>query len=106
MTTPTDTRPELLTVIAHMKAAPGKEQDLRPALEALVEPASREKGFVDDDLHQSVSDAGTFYLDENRESEEDLDVHLSAPHLVEFAGRLGDLLDDDGLRIDRLRRTA
>ena len=94
MTAPTDTRPELLTVIAHMKAAPGKEQDQRAALEALVEPASREKGFVDDDLHQSVSAAGTFYLDENWESEEDLDVHLSAP------------LDDDGLRIDRLRRIA
>lgn len=106
MTTPTDTRPQLLTVIAHMKAAPGKEQDLRAALEALVEPTSRETGFVNYDLHQSVSDAGTFYLYENWESAEDLDEHLAAPHLVEFAGRLGDLLDDDGLRINRLRRIA
>jgi hypothetical protein len=34
VTTPTDHRPELVTVIAHMRAKPGKEQDLRDALEA------------------------------------------------------------------------
>lgn len=28
------------------------------------------------------------------------------PHLTRFAGMIGDLLDDDGLRIDRLRRIA
>ena len=34
VTTPTDHRPELVTVIAHMRAKLGKEQDLRDALEA------------------------------------------------------------------------
>lgn len=38
MPTPTDDRRDLLTVIAHMKAKPGKEEELRAALEALVEP--------------------------------------------------------------------
>ena len=40
MTTPTDTRRDLLTVIARMHAKPGKEQELREALQGrrLVPP--------------------------------------------------------------------
>lgn len=56
MTTPTDDRRDLLTVIAYMKAAPGKEEELRVELEALIEPTSQEDGFVNYDLHQSVED--------------------------------------------------
>jgi hypothetical protein len=52
MATPTDTNRELLTVIARMHAKPGKEQELRDALVALVEPTSKEKGYVNYDLHQ------------------------------------------------------
>ena len=44
MTTPTDARPDLVTVIAHMRAKPGKEQNLRNALEALIESTSQEEG--------------------------------------------------------------
>jgi hypothetical protein len=32
MSTPTDSRPELITVIAYMRAKAGKEQELRDAL--------------------------------------------------------------------------
>ncbi len=42
--TPTDDRRDLLTVIAHMRAKPGKEEELRSALQALVEPTTKEKG--------------------------------------------------------------
>jgi len=31
---------------------------------------------------------------------------LQAPHLVEFAGRLDELLDESGLVIERVRRIA
>ena len=106
MTTPTDDRPDLLTVIAHMKAAPGKEAELRSALEALVEPTSREDGYVNYDLHHAIDDSGSFYLYENWESGEQLDAHLAAPHLVDFAARLGDLVDGNGLTISRVRRIA
>ena len=41
VTTPTDHRPEVVTVIAHMRAKPGKEQDLRDALEARGSPGRR-----------------------------------------------------------------
>jgi quinol monooxygenase YgiN len=106
VTTPTDTRRDLLTVIARMHAKPGKEQELRTALEALIEPTSREKGYVNYDLHQGVEDPGWFFFYENWESAADLDAHLAAPHLVEFAGRLDEFLDESGLVIERVRRIA
>ena len=75
-------------------------------LEALIEPTTKEDGFVNYNLHHSTEDDGLFYLYENWESAEKLDAHLAAPHLVRFAGMLGDLLDENGLTIDRLKRIA
>ena len=108
MPTPTDDRPELLTVIATMRALPGKEQELRDALVALVEPTSREDGYVNYDLHQGVEDPALFCFYENWESGDALDAHLQTPHLTDFAGRLDELLDGgaDGLVIRRVKRIA
>ncbi len=106
MPTPTDDRRDLLTVIAYMRAAPGKRDELRAALEALVEPTSREKGYVNYDLHQSIADPDQFFFYENWESDADLDAHLDAPHLRDFAARIPELLDDSGLSVNRVRRIA
>ena len=106
MATPTDERRDLLTVIAYLRAAPGKEDDLRAALESLVEPTRREAGYVNYDLHEDVEHPGTFFFYENWESAAHLDAHLTAPHLTRFAGVMGDLLDENGLTITRLRRIA
>ena len=106
MPTPTDDRRDLLTVIAHMRAAPGKRDELRAALEALVEPTSREKGYVNYDLHQGIEDPDQFSFYENWESGADLDAHLDAPHLRDFAARIPELLDDSGPAVDRVRRIA
>jgi quinol monooxygenase YgiN len=106
MTTPTDDNRDLLTVIAFMKAAPGKEDELRAALEALIEPTSQEGGYVNYDLHQAEDDPGKFFFYENWESGAHLDAHLAAPHLVDFAEKMGGLLDEDGLTINRVKRIA
>ncbi len=106
MPTPTDDRRDLLTVIAHMRAAPGKRDELRAALEALVEPTSREKGYVNYDLHQGIEDPDRFFFYENWESDSDLDAHLDAPHLRDFAARIPELVDDSGLSVNRVRRIA
>jgi quinol monooxygenase YgiN len=47
----TDCNRELLTVIAFMRAARGKREELKAALAALIEPTKREDGYVDYDLH-------------------------------------------------------
>ena len=105
MPTPTDNRRDLLTVVASMRANPGKEQALREALEALVDPTVKEDGYVNYDLHQAVDDPAVFFFYENWESGEALDAHLATPHLVDFIGKMGDLLDGE-LKISRLRRIA
>jgi quinol monooxygenase YgiN len=104
--TPTDDRRDLLTVIAYMRAAPGKREELRSALEALIQPTSQEKGYVNYDLHQGVEDEDAFFFYENWESGGDLDAHLDAPHLREFAARIPELLDEKGLTVNRVRRIA
>lgn len=106
MPTPTDDRRDLLTVIAYMRAAPGKREELRAALEALVEPTRTERGYVTYDLHQGLEDPDRFFFYENWESGADLDAHLDAAHLREFAARIPDLLDEDGLTVNRVRRIA
>ncbi len=106
MPTPTDDRRDLLTVIAYMRAASGKRDELRQALEALIEPTSREKGYINYDLHQSIEDPDRFFFYENWESEADLDAHLAAPHLTQFASRIPELLDEQGLTLNRIRRIA
>jgi quinol monooxygenase YgiN len=105
MSTPTDSRPDLVTVIAHMRAKPGKEQDLRAALEALIEPTSKEPGYVNYDLHQGIEDSALFYLYENWESVDTHETHMHTPHLETFAGLVDDLIDG-GLTVVRLRRIA
>jgi len=105
MTTPTDERRDLLTVVATMRAQAGKEDALRDALISLVEPTTQEKGYVNYDLHQSIEDPAEFAFYENWESPEALDDHLAAPHLVDFVGKTPDLLDGP-LVVRRMRRLA
>ena len=106
MPTPTDDRRDLLTVIASMRAAPGKRDELRAALEKLIEPTSQEQGYVNYDLHQGIEDPDTFFFYENWESGEHLDAHLGAPHIAELVVRIPELLDDSGLTVNRVRRIA
>ena len=79
---------------------------LRAGLEALVEPTSKEQGWVNYDLHQSIEDPDLFLFYENWESGADLDAHLAAPHLTQFAARIPELLDESGLTVNRVRRIA
>jgi quinol monooxygenase YgiN len=95
----------LLTVIASMKAKPGKEGELREALEALVSPSRSDDGNVSYDLHQGADDPSMFYLYENWRSAEQLDAHLQTPPLQDFVSRTGKLLDGE-LHIQRLKRIA
>ncbi|MBW0106014.1 putative quinol monooxygenase [Pseudonocardia sp. KRD291] len=105
MATPTDDNRDLLTVVARMRAKPGKEADLRRELEALIEPTRAEKGCVNYDLNQGVDDEAVFYFYENWVSEDALNEHLQTAPLQRFVGIAGDLLEGD-LQIQKLRRIA
>ncbi len=105
MSTPTDTRRDLITVIAHMRAKPGRRQQLREALEGLIDTTSKEPGYVNYDLHQGIEDPDLFYLYENWESVDTHEAHMQAPHLQHFASIVDDLVDG-GLTVVRLSRIA
>jgi len=81
-----------VTVVARMKAKPGKEEELRAALLQLIEPTRAEGGCLNYDLHRAVEDPASFLFHENWRSKEDLDAHLNKPHLKEFLSRAEELL--------------
>jgi len=86
----------LLTVVAEMVAKPGKEDELKRHLLALVEPTRREDGCVQYDLHQSTGEPGRFVFYENWQSRELLERHLQSPHLQAFGAVEEELLAEPG----------
>lgn len=81
-----------LTIVAQLKAKPGKEKELQQALQALVEPTRREKGVVNYDMHVSREDPGLFLFYENWASKEEWDRHMKSPHLQAFSSKQDELV--------------
>ena len=75
------------TVVAHIKAKPGQEQQVKEALLALVGPTRRESGCVRYDLHQSLENSGHFLFYEHWQNRRTLEDHLQQPHIQEFLRR-------------------
>jgi quinol monooxygenase YgiN len=96
--------PGLVTVVAVMKAKPGKEAALRAAALALVEPTRKERGCVQYDLHVHLVDPAWLVFYENWTSVEDLDRHGASPHLTAFRAIADDLIETS--RVERYRRIA
>jgi quinol monooxygenase YgiN len=105
MTIPTDENRSLLTVVATMRAKPGKEDELRALLESLVEPTRAEKTCHTYALHQGSKDPAVFIFYENWDDQAALDGHLAEPHLQAALPLIPPLLDGD-LVITPLHRIA
>lgn len=105
MSIPTDENRELLTVVATMRAKPGKEAELQALLESLIEPTQAEDGCHTYALHRGTQDPQLFIFYENWTSQQHLDDHLGTPHLQDAVPRMPELLDGE-LNIMTLRRIA
>lgn len=105
MSIPTDSNRELLSVVATMRAKPGKEQELRKLLEGLVEPTRAESTNHTYALHQGSKDPAVFVFYENWDSQDALDAHLAEPHLQAALPHIPELLDGE-LVITPLHRIA
>ena len=81
-----------LTVVAVLRAKPGREQELKNALTALIIPSHADAGCVNYDLHQGVEDPTRFMFHENWLSRQHLDDHLQQPHLKAFLAQADQLL--------------
>jgi quinol monooxygenase YgiN len=105
MSIPTDENRDLLTVVAVMRAKAGREEDLRAALEELIEPTRKEDGYHTYALHRGAEDPSLFIFYENWTSAEHLDAHLSNQHLQDFLPKIPELVEGE-LVINRVRRIA
>ena len=83
----------LLTVVAEMTAQAGKEDALREALLACIEPTRAEKGCVEYFLHESTEKPGHFIFYENWLSAAALAEHLATPHLVKLRSLVPELVE-------------
>jgi len=85
---------QMLTVMAKIKAKPGKEEETKAVLEGLLKPTRQEEGCIQYDMHQDHDDPSLFFFYENWESREHLDRHLKTPHLKDFLGQEDALLEE------------
>ena len=94
----------VITVVAEMKAKPGKEEALRAAALALVEPTRKEDGCVQYDLHVHISDPGRLVFYEIWTSAEHLERHGESAHIKAFRATVPELVESR--QVERYRRIA
>jgi quinol monooxygenase YgiN len=81
-----------LTVVAQVKAKPGKESLVRQQLLSLVAPSRKDAGCLNYDLHQALDNPGHFLFHENWTSKAHLDQHLQKPDLQAVLAKVGELV--------------
>ena len=81
-----------LVSLAVLKARAGRQEALREALLALVEPTRAEPGNLDNVFFELRDERGTFYMREAFEDQAALDAHFTMPHFQRFAALAEDLL--------------
>ncbi|HDT6544591.1 TPA: antibiotic biosynthesis monooxygenase [Kluyvera ascorbata] len=91
----------MISIIAVLKARPGKTQSLRDALKALLLPTRQEPGNLDYTLFQLRDEPETFYMRESWRDEAALEEHIALPHFQAFIGQMESLLAEP-LRLDYL----
>lgn len=91
----------MISIIAVLKARPGKTESLRDALKALLQPTRQEPGNLDYALFQLRDEPETFYVRESWRDEAALEEHIALPHFQAFIGQMESLLVEP-LRLDYL----
>ena len=96
---------QIITVVARIKAKPGLEDTVRQELLKLLGPTRSEKGCINYDMHQCCEDASLFLFHENWSSDEDLRVHLAAPHIKSWFEKSKTLLAEP-VEVTRWKRVG
>ncbi|HGN9373130.1 TPA: putative quinol monooxygenase [Citrobacter pasteurii] len=91
----------MISIIAVLKAKPGKTNALKQALKALLLPTRREPGNIEYDLFQLRDTPDVFYVRESWRGQAGLDDHIALPHFQTFILQMNDLLSEP-LRLDYL----
>lgn len=84
---------DALTAIGIVRAKPGQEEELGRRMAALIVPTCAEAGCIAYELFRSAEDPALWMLLEQWRSAEDLDAHISSPHLQIFLRNKDEVLD-------------
>lgn len=80
------------TIIGTVVAKPETRAELQAILAAQVAPTRAEAGCLNYDFHADASDPCVFVFYENWRTQQDLDEHLTKPHLKPLFDCQGELL--------------
>ena len=80
-----------LTIVAELKAKPGKEKELRQALQALIKPTRRQPGNINYNMLVSNQDPGVIIFYENWRTKAEWGRHMKSSILVDFAKKQPEL---------------
>jgi quinol monooxygenase YgiN len=86
---------QTIHVQATLKAAPGKETEVRNQLVSLLVPSRKDAGCINYDLHENVDRPGEFLFFETWGSKAQLEDHLKQPHVQSVLGRIAPLLREN-----------
>ncbi|MDO9496339.1 MAG: putative quinol monooxygenase [Nocardioides sp.] len=85
--------PDVLRVVATIPVTAEGVAAAGPALAALAAASQRdEEGCLGYEVYESASVPGTFVTIESWRSEDDMNAHMSTPHVAEAFGVLGPVL--------------
>lgn len=87
-----------LTILADIKAKPGRADDLKAALEALIPTTRAEEGCETYELHRSIEDDDWLHFHERWTSMPLWEAHMGAPHLKAFGEKTDELVAEWSLR--------
>lgn len=86
---------DILVVTAHLRAKPGKENELRTALEQLVQECGHHEGLLLYSVHQDTSDPASFLFYEHYLSEKAFKDHLASDELKNAAEVFSELVEGE-----------
>lgn len=75
---------EEVACVAITVAKAGYEAQVRKALENLIDPVRREKGYIQYDLHQDPRESRRFVFIERWASMAEFEAHCAAPHIMDY----------------------
>ena len=84
-----------LRVVARITARPGRKDEVRELLRALVGPTRREPGCVSYELLHNQEDPSDFTFIEEWTSAAALDAHLNSPHIQSLPPEFDEMADVD-----------
>jgi quinol monooxygenase YgiN len=80
------------TVVVVLEAKPGKQDELKSALKAVIEPSRNESTNLEYRLHQDLNNPAQFVLYENWISKEAHQLQFQKPYIAELGDKLGALM--------------